>query len=99
MNSNNAQCECILKHPKSIICILDLVIFYINSECMTIGKDTDRPFEKITINEHELDFSQVTHQLFHVLGRCHEHQREDRDDYVEVKWENIKEGTMLDIRI
>ena len=31
----------------------------------------------------------LTHELFHVLGRLHEHQREDRDSYVKIMWDNI----------
>ena len=32
--------------------------------------------------------------LGHVIGYLHEHTRPDRDDYVTVKWRNIKEGDM-----
>ncbi|KFB43737.1 zinc metalloproteinase nas-14 [Anopheles sinensis] len=32
----------------------------------------------------------VQHELLHVLGLFHEHTRPDRDDYVEVLWENIE---------
>ena len=34
----------------------------------------------------------VTHELFHVLGRLHEHQRQDRDYYVKIMWDNILDG-------
>lgn len=34
----------------------------------------------------------VQHELLHVLGLFHEHTRPDRDDYVEVLWENIEPG-------
>ena len=32
----------------------------------------------------------ILHELGHVLGFYHEHTRPDRDDYVEVKFENIE---------
>ena len=32
----------------------------------------------------------VLHELCHILGMEHEHQRPDRDDYVEINWTNIK---------
>ena len=34
----------------------------------------------------------VTHQLLHSLGFIHEHQRPDRDDWIEVRYDNIKNG-------
>uniref|UniRef100_A0A915CUF1 Peptidase M12A domain-containing protein n=1 Tax=Ditylenchus dipsaci TaxID=166011 RepID=A0A915CUF1_9BILA len=30
----------------------------------------------------EEDSASIAHELFHVLGRQHEHQREDRDDHI-----------------
>ncbi|XP_062553843.1 zinc metalloproteinase nas-14-like [Armigeres subalbatus] len=32
----------------------------------------------------------IQHELLHVLGLFHEHTRPDRDDYVEVLWDNIE---------
>ncbi|KAK6726724.1 hypothetical protein RB195_004815 [Necator americanus] len=34
----------------------------------------------------------VLHELMHVVGLWHEHERYDRDNYVKVHYENIKEG-------
>ncbi len=31
----------------------------------------------------------VMHELFHALGRWHEHSRADRDNYIKVNQENI----------
>ena len=33
------------------------------------------------------------HELLHSLGLHHEQNRHDRDDYVTVIWDNIKEGS------
>ena len=34
----------------------------------------------------------ATHELFHSLGRLHEHSRQDRDRYIRVHWANIIPG-------
>ena len=31
----------------------------------------------------------IFHELFHVLGFLHEHQRVDRNDHVTINWQNI----------
>jgi len=36
------------------------------------------------------------HEFFHALGFLHEHQRPDRDSFVDVHWENIRNGHAQD---
>ena len=35
-------------------------------------------------------YTVVVHEMLHILGFGHEHQRPDRDDFITVLWSNIK---------
>ena len=36
----------------------------------------------------------VIHELMHILGFWHEQQREDRDQYVSINFQNVKQGLL-----
>lgn len=39
------------------------------------------------------------HEICHTLGLMHEHCRSDRDNYITIKWDNIKESTKANFAI
>lgn len=41
----------------------------------------------------------VQHEILHALGRIHEQNRIDRDDYVKINEENILEGNLFLTRV
>lgn len=37
----------------------------------------------------------IQHEMMHTLGFYHEHTRSDRDQYVKINWDNVKECKSL----
>lgn len=37
------------------------------------------------------------HEMLHTLGVYHEHMRPDRDEYITIIWENVKQGNQCNI--
>ena len=68
---------------------------YVYSVCETVGMDRSSKITSIAVNEVFIDIKSIMHMLFHVLGRYHEHQRPDRDNYIHILQENIIPGNVL----
>ncbi|UJR35463.1 hypothetical protein I4U23_028219 [Adineta vaga] len=53
-----------------------------------VGRQGGRQFVKMYAPTC-ISVGQYIHELGHAIGFGHEHQRPDRDNYVQIKWENI----------
>ena len=64
-------------------------------DCLRVGVyEPDKPFQVAEINPKNFKGKNSYHNLLHILGKYHEHQRPDRDEYILVEWNNIKEGNV-----
>ena len=59
-------------------------------------KDIKRPSvfggQEDGVIDHCMTSRVITHELFHVLGFLHEHQRRDRDKHIKIMKHNIQQG-------
>lgn len=54
--------------------------------------------QRITLTD-SCDSTAILHEMMHTLGFMHEQNREDRDDYLLILWENIIEGHETQFKI
>uniref|UniRef100_A0A0N4Z5I4 Metalloendopeptidase n=1 Tax=Parastrongyloides trichosuri TaxID=131310 RepID=A0A0N4Z5I4_PARTI len=68
------------------------VIFVKNDSCSSfIGKPKNNFSDIFLTKSCSIKFRSVIHEIFHMLGMYHEHQRYDRDNYVEIFNDSIPE--------
>ncbi len=66
----------------------DYVRFQNSTGCSSwIGRQGGRQAIKLNV---ACDLGAVVHEILHALGLGHEHQRHDRDQHVEIHWDNIQ---------
>ena len=63
----------------------------------TIGENNSSCYMHFSAEYSNIDV--IIHELGHCLGLVHEHQRPDRDLYVTIVWDKIKEGKEFDFMI
>lgn len=45
--------------------------------------------QEISLSKHCGRIGTIQHEILHSIGFWHEHSRRDRDDYLDIKWQNI----------
>ena len=58
-----------------------------------VGFDKSTYFRFIPVDSGCSSWKELFHTMFHILGRYHEHERADREKYVDVFEGNVIEGT------
>ena len=88
----------VLDNSKINVCYCVALITLFFTQChtrdgvFTVGYQMEGLTQKGYIcNDYSSELG-IERNLFHILGRYHEHNRNDRDHYVRVNWENVLEG-------
>jgi len=69
----------------------DYIEFFKGTGCYSaVGKVNGK--QPISIGDNCDSLKTVLHEIMHALGFLHEHQRSDRDDYIQINYENILDG-------
>lgn len=77
---------------------LDICASYVGMDT-SVAKSTDGQFVWIGKSCLERGQGQVQHEIMHALGFYHEHSRPDRDAYVTILLQNVKEGEQYNFQI
>ena len=74
--------------------VLVVLIFLGNSCWSYVGKSykKNNDFQELSLGPGCRHGGTIMHEMMHAVGFWHEQSRPDRNQYVEVFWENIKKG-------
>ena len=64
-----------------------------------VGLDKSSFHTEVAVNGVLSSSKVLLHKLFHILGRYHENERTDRENYIEVIEKNIIEGVYMYIHM
>ena len=57
-----------------------------------MGVDKSTKFSYVSVDGANWSLKTLLHMLFHILGRYHEHERVDREKYIDFIEGNVMEG-------
>ena len=60
-----------------------------------VGLDRSTNYQYVQVEQEFLCPKALLHTLFHILGRYHEHERADREKYINIVKQNIIEGIII----
>ena len=60
-----------------------------------VGFDKSTHYHYVKVDTEHLSSKALLHTLFHILGRYHEHERPDREKYIDIIEKNIIEGIII----
>ena len=66
------------------------IYLYFNYRCYSSGIGKQGGVQFVELTESCYDKTVAIHEMLHALGRYHEQQRPDRDDYITVQYQNIE---------
>ncbi len=49
----------------------------------------------MSLDDGWIAYDTAMHEMMHAVGFWHEHERWDRDDYINILWQNIDRGRLL----
>lgn len=75
------------------------VHFFPGNKCdSTVGKPFNPEKRNVSIGLDCMTQGVIQHELLHILGFWHEHSRTDRDQYVDIHWENVMDKAKENFR-
>ncbi|CAL8095331.1 unnamed protein product [Orchesella dallaii] len=69
-----------------------IYISYSEEGCFSHVGMVNRGRQKLNLGRGCWKFGTIVHELIHSIGFSHEHQRNDRDTYITIAYENVEEG-------
>ena len=60
--------------------------------CSRVGHEQAVNYNYIEVDDATASLKSLLHTLFHILGRYHEHQRNDQEEHVRIIIDNVIEG-------
>merc|ERR1712136_545978 len=74
----------------------EYVWYYPGEGCESpVGAPHDDSNRHVSLSAACMERGVIQHELIHILGFWHEQSRPDRDTYVDIKWENIEDDTIV----